>query len=636
MDHPRPQLRRASWCSLDGPWQFAYDDKARCSRPAQLRFDRTIEVPYAPESQRSGIGDTGFHPRCWYARTVSLAGLKQRTDDRLLLHFSAVDYKATVWVDGQRAGQHVGGHSPFSIDITELVSPTASEATVTVLAEDDPFDMHKPRGKQDWHPEPHSIWYPRTTGIWRSVWIEAVPAVHIARLRWTPDFSRWLLGFHARVEGARPGMQLQITLTADGALLAQDRTTIFGPDVARDIHLPDPGIDDARADLQWCPEHPQLIDAIVELFDAEGQPLDRVDSYTAMRSVRVEDSRFLLNDRPYELRMVLDQGYWPDSLMTATSEELRADIECIKRLGFNGARKHQKSEDPRWLYWADKLGLCVWAEMPAAYGFSDTTVHALCDEWRALVERDLSHPCIVAWVPTNESWGVPSLPTQPRQVDLVRALYHTTRALDGTRPVVGNDGWEMPCGDIISIHDYTDEPAKLIERYGSREAVRESLRHERPGGGRKLMLGGFECEDRPVMLTEFGGIAPLNEGEDGWGYSLAEPGADFSVRYVELLEAVHECKGLVGFCYTQLTDTFLEKNGLLTPQRLPKADPALIAKATKGKTFKAAEYERNPLGYNKRWLKKLRLMDALAGNAPPLTHAEQVALDAEPPEAVVA
>jgi hypothetical protein len=636
MDHPRPQLRRTDWRSLDGPWHFSYDDKARWSRPAQVRFEREIRVPYAPESELSGVGDLGFHQRCWYARAVPLAGLRSQPDDRLKLHFGAVDYRATVWVDGQRAGTHVGGHSPFSIDITDCIAPDAAEITVTVLAEDDPADMHKPRGKQDWHAEPHSIWYPRTTGIWRTVWIERVPAAHLERLRWTPDFGRWHMGLAARVAGARPGMSLSVTLMADGSVIAQDRTMIFGTDTSRDLHLNDPGIDDARADLQWTPEHPQLIEAVVELYDAEGELLDRVESYTAMRSVRVEDGRFLLNDRPYELRMVLDQGYWPDSLMTADSGRLRADVEAIKRLGFNGARKHQKSEDPRWLYWADCLGLCVWAEMPSAYGFSDASVHALCDEWRALVERDLSHPCIVAWVPVNESWGVPALPTEARQVDLVRALYHTTRALDGTRPVVGNDGWEMPCGDIVSIHDYTDEPQKLIDRYGSREATRATLHEQRPGGGRRLLVDGYQPLQQPVMLTEFGGIAPLHEGDEGWGYSLAEPGAEFAGRYVELLAAVHECKGLVGFCYTQLTDTFLEKNGLLTPERQHKADPALIARATKGKLFKQAEYERNPMGYNKRWLKKLRLLDTLAGHAPPLTHAEQVEADMEPPLPVTA
>lgn len=607
MDHPRPQFRRDDWLSLDGAWQFCFDDEARFRRPADVSADRVIQVPYAPEAPLSGIGDTGFHHRCWYLRRVPLAGLRRSADDRLLLHFGAVDYRATVWVDGRRAGEHVGGHSPFTLDLTDCIATDAREVAIAVLAEDDPQDMHKPRGKQDWLPKPHGIWYPRTTGIWRSVWLERVPAAHLARLRWTPEFSSWCMTLGARIEGGRAGMSLAITLEVDGQPVAQARVALAGPDVQHTLHLPDAGIDDARHNLQWSPEHPQLIDARVELLDEGGAVVDRVDGYTAMRSVRTEDGLFLLNDRPYELRMVLDQGYWPGGQMTATSAELRADIEATRRLGFNGARKHQKSEDPRWLYWADRLGLCVWAEMPSAYGFSDRTVHNLCEEWRALVERDLSHPCVVAWVPVNESWGVPALPTQPRQVDLVRSLYHLTRALDGSRPVVGNDGWEMPCGDIVSIHDYTDQPRKLLQRYGSREAVAETLVHERPGGGRALLLDGYTGAGRPVMLTEFGGIAPLHDDEEGWGYSLSEPGTEFADRYVELLAAVRECKGLQGFCYTQLTDTYLEKNGLLTPEREYKIPPAVVAQANVGEDFRADEYGRNPMGYSRRWLKKQRL-----------------------------
>ena len=604
MDHPRPQFRRADWLSLDGAWQFCFDDSARFVRPADVQYDRVIEVPYAPEAPLSGVGDTGFHSRCWYQRCVAPQSLRREAGDRLMLHFGAVDYRAAVWVDGRRAGQHTGGHSPFSLDITEMLDDQQRDITIAVLAEDDPLDMHKPRGKQDWLAQPHGIWYPRTTGIWRSVWLERVPAAHLGRLRWTADSSTWQISLSARVEGACNGMTMVVKLQVDGRPLTQTRMTVTGPDVQLTLHLPDAGIDDARHDLQWSPEHPQLIDASVELLDENQVLVDRIESYTAMRSVRIEKGLFLLNDRPYELRMVLDQGYWPGGQMTATSDQLHADIEAIRRLGFNGARKHQKSEDPRWLYWADKLGLCVWAEMPSAYGFSDATVHALCDEWRALVERDLSHPCVVAWVPVNESWGVPALPTQARQVDLVRALYHMTRALDGSRPVVGNDGWEMPCGDIVCIHDYTDKPATLLQRYGTREAVGETLAHERPGGGRGLLLDGYTGADCPVMLSEFGGIASLHADEEGWGYSQSQPGAEFSTRYAALLAAVRQCKGLQGFCYTQLTDTYLEKNGLMTPERAFKVPPEVIAQANLGEDFRAEDYSRNPLSYSKRWLRK--------------------------------
>jgi beta-galactosidase/beta-glucuronidase len=607
MQHPRPLLRRDTWRSLDGPWHFAFDDAAAWQHPAQVHFGLTIQVPYAPEAPASGIGDTALHRRFWYARRVDVAGLRRAPGDRLLVHFGAVDYSAQLWVDGQRAGFHRGGHAPFTVDVTDFVDPAAPGFDLALLAEDDPLEMSQPRGKQDWQAEPHSIWYPRTSGIWRSVWIEAVPAAHVTRLRWTPDISSWRMGLDARIAGDRGGLTLAVVLSVDGLVIADDRIAVHRGRATRELMLTDPGIDDAREDWMWWPEHPQLIDARIELLDAEGRVVDRIEAYTAMRSVRTEDGEFLLNDRPYPLRMVLDQGYWPDTLMTADSERLRRDVELIRLLGFNGARKHQKSEDPRWLYWADRIGLCVWSEMPSPYAFGDDTVHNMMHEWRALVERDLSQPCVVAWVPVNESWGVPALPRDPRQVDLVRALYHMTRALDGTRPVVGNDGWEMPCGDIISIHDYTDELDELMRRYGTLEALARTLVVERPGGGRKLMLDGYTGAGKPAMLTEFGGIAPVSpDAEGAWAYSNTGPGEDFGRRYVELMAVVHELRAIKGFCYTQLTDTFTEQNGLLTADRQFKADPAVLTAATRGRRVHPRIWRAavNPLGYSRRWLKK--------------------------------
>ncbi|WP_394788143.1 glycoside hydrolase family 2 protein [Rhodoferax sp.] len=605
MEYPRPQLRRAQWQSLDGAWQFAYDDAAQWTQPGDVDFDRQIQVPYAPESQASGIAITDFHPRLWYARRVEL-GQTPRAGQRVVLHFGAVDYSATVWVNGQQVGRHQGGHAPFQLDVTAAIDGGVFQ--LALLAEDDPADMHKPRGKQDWLAEPHAIWYPRTTGIWRSVWLEVLNASHVSSLRWTADLNAWQIQLTASVAQPQPGQRLQVHLAIDGKTLSRDDCEVLGGQVARSILLPDPGIDSARDPLSWTPEHPQLIDATLVLVDAQGQVLDTVQSYTAMRDVAVDGNRFMLNARPYTLRMVLDQGYWPKSLMTATSAELKHDVEMIKRLGFNGARKHQKSEDPRWLYWCDVLGLCVWAEMPSAYGFSDATVDRVADEWKALVQRDLSHPCVVAWVPINESWGVPELPRAPRQVDFVQALYHLTRALDGTRPVIGNDGWEMPCGDIVAIHDYTNQPAEFVERYGSAEAVAHSLAHERPCR-RKMVIADYDTRNRPVMLTEFGGIAlvPHNHEHDqrkAWGYTLASDSADLLDKYRSFIGYVHQCSPLSGFCYTQLTDTFLEQNGLLTEDRQPKADLAELAKITRGAAVAQRIGPDNPFGYHPYWLAK--------------------------------
>ncbi|EYB69463.1 glycoside hydrolase family protein [Deinococcus phoenicis] len=568
-----------------------------------MTFDREIQVPYPPESRRSGIHDEAFHRVVWYGLTLTLT--PEERADRLLLHFGAVDYSATVWVNGRLVAQHDGGHTPFTADITQQAQ--AGETVEIVLrAQDNPHDLTKPRGKQDWQLRPHSIWYPRTTGIWQTVWLERVPETYLHRLTWTSDMERWELGLRLEVAGPLPpGLSVRVRLFRNQELLADDRYGLRHAELARQIALPDPGIDDFRNDLLWSPGHPQLLRARVDLMVGE-QVIDRVRSYTALRSVCVKGNRFLLNGRPYYLKMVLDQGYWPDSLMTATDEELRRDVELTRQLGFNGARKHQKIESPRWLYWCDVLGLLVWEEMPSPYRFTPAAVRRLTHEWQEVLERDMSHPCIVAWVPFNESWGVPDLPTNPAHRDYVRALYHLTKTLDPSRPVIGNDGWEHVATDILTIHDYADDPATLRQRYGTLETTRLTLSQQQPAD-RVLTLAGFQETDQPVMLSEFGGIAYIPDQSSGWGYSQSQSEADFLNDYAVLLAAIYDCHGLSGFCYTQLTDTFQEKNGLLYADRSPKANLLALARSTQGnRTAREMTIDplMNPYGNTARWLNR--------------------------------
>jgi beta-galactosidase/beta-glucuronidase len=576
--HPRPQLQRAGWRSLDGTWQFAFDDEGRIHDPAAVRFDRTIRVPFPPESAASGIHDPGFHRVLWYRKVVELQAPER--EGRLLLHFGAVDYEATVWVNGQRVADHTGGNTPFAADVSECRKDGVIEIVLRV--EDDPHDLAKPRGKQDWQPDSHEIWYPRTSGIWQTVWLEPVPETSLRRLIWTSHLDRWEIGFEAHVAGPFEGLTLNVTLRRDNEILSDDRYALHRPEIARRISLSDPGIDDRRNHLLWSPAHPALIEAQLSLWRGPTK-LDEVWSYTALRSCGVQGNRFMLNGRPYYLKMVLDQGYWPDTLLAPPSvEALYKDVELIRALGFNGVRKHQKLEDPRWLYFCDRLGLLVWAEMPSPYRFTTIAVERLVAEWTEAIQRDVSHPSIVAWVPLNESWGVPDLPINPAHRDYVRALYHLTHTLDATRPVVGNDGWEHVATDIVTIHDYASNPKILKERYATPESVEQVLSRQQPGG-RALTLAGFTASERPVVLSEFGGIALPKEGTKGWGYSKVADGDSFATAYVGLLEALHGCRGLAGFCYTQLTDTFQEQNGLLTEDRVPKAEVIRIAAATKGK-----------------------------------------------------
>jgi beta-galactosidase/beta-glucuronidase len=582
--YPRPMLQRADWTNLNGAWDFAFDVDACFTAPSQVSFDRQILVPFSPETPASGVADTGFYNAVWYRRAFEVPQLS--AGSRLILHFGAVDTTASVWVNGQLAAGHEGGYTPFHADITDMLSDDA-EQTLVVRAFDDPQDLAKPRGKQDWLRDAHSIWYPRTTGIWQTVWMEVVPATHVSYLRWTPVFEKWSIQLDAAVDG--PGARaskLRVMLSSRGSVLVDDTYAVAADaHVCRTISLPDPGIDDARNALLWFPHAPNLIDARLTLLDANGKTLDTVTSYTAMRGVGIIGDRFFLNGRPYKLQLVLDQGYWTESGLSAPSDAaLKHDVELVKQLGFNGVRKHQKIEDPRFLYWADHLGLLVWGEMPSPYSFTQRTIERMASQWLEALHRDVSHPCIVAWVPVNESWGVPDLPIESAQRKFVAGLYSLTKAIDPSRPCIGNDGWETgaAASDIIGIHDYDADTARIARRYAHTAAnIAHLLQNETPGN-KVILLDGFTRQREPIMLSEFGGIAFSKDHAHTWGYSRANTAEAFALRYYRLMDAVRSLPLLAGWCYTQFTDTYQEANGLLYMDRTPKFPIEQIAVATRG------------------------------------------------------
>jgi hypothetical protein len=578
--YPRPQLQRPDWISLNGTWRFRYDDERAFSMPSEIHdWPLEILVPYPPESIASGIGDRGFHRACWYQRDFYVPV----ADERVILRFGAVDYSAKVWVNGCLAVIHEGGHTPFSADITELLDRSGRQ-NVTVLVEDDPHDLTKPRGKQDWQLEPHSIWYPRTTGIWQTVWLERVSRTYVEKIRWTPQLENYSLKFEARIAGdVIDNLWIEVALRHGPRLLAVDRYRVVNREVDRVIVLSDPGIDDYRNELLWSPERPTLLDAHIRLMHGD-RVIDEFNSYTALRSVHILRDRFMLNGRPYVLRMVLDQGYWPETLLAPPSDDaLRHDVELAKAMGFNGVRKHQKIEDPRYLYWADRLGLLVWEEMPSAYRFTRTAIKRVVREWSEAIERDYSHPCVIVWVPFNESWGVPDLTSVLVQRHAVEALYHLTKTLDATRPVVGNDGWESSATDIIGIHDYDANTEHLRLRYGP-EIKTEQLFDRRRPGGRILTLDGYPHRGQPIMLTEFGGITFARCPQPGvptvWGYAVARDEHEFIAQFRALMDTVVHTALFSGFCYTQFADTFQEANGLLCADRTPKIPLDIIAAST--------------------------------------------------------
>ncbi len=582
-NHPRKMFRRDKWKTLNGEWDFCFDDEQKFNTPNDVQqWTHKINVPFAPETKASGINDTNFHPRCWYQRKFVI----ERTEKKLILHFGAVDYQARVWLNGSYLGYHEGGHTPFNFDITNYLID-GQEQELILRADDDPLDLTKPRGKQDWQKDPHSIWYPRTTGIWQTVWLEEVPETFIEKFRCSPLLERWEIGCEVFIEGPCPmGMELKIRLSCGTQALAKDCYEVIHKEVHRRIALSDPGIDDFRNELLWSPEKPTLIDLELELWSG-GQKIDHVHSYTALRSAAYNRDRFLLNGRPYYMRLVLDQGYWPDSFMTPPGiDAIKKDIELIKAAGFNGVRKHQKIEDPEFLYWADKMGLLVWCEMPSAYRFTHESVQRITREWLEVINRDINHPCIIVWVPFNESWGVPDLAEKIPHQSCVQALYHLTKTLDPTRPCIGNDGWEAVATDIIGIHDYDDRPDRLFKKYGtsSNMNVSEILNRYRPGG-RVITVEGYMHSGQPVMLTEFGGISFVEPSEQivkAWGYSAAETSIEFRRRYQDLMNSIHRIELFAGFCYTQFTDTFQETNGLFKSDRTPKFSLTAMARATRG------------------------------------------------------
>lgn len=575
-EYPRPQFVRDAWMNLNGTWRFAFDDDNKGLTEKWFNggaLNQEITVPFAFQSPLSGIGSNDFHDVVWYQRDFDLPA--EWANQRLLLHFGAVDYRAWIWVNGIFAAFHEGGHTSFTVDITDLVKTQGNQIVLRV--EDFAEDIYQPRGKQYWKRDSASIFYTRTTGIWQTVWLEPVENCYLKNLKITPDIDAHIVQLEYELGGTIPeGLQLEASITFENQAIIQA------------AHSPQDTVQPISQTISignnaalWSPEQPNLYDLEVQIKHGE-QVLDKVSAYFGMRKISIENGRVCLNNQPYIMRLVLDQGYHPQGILTfPTDADIKKDVELTQALGFNGARKHQKCEDPRYLYWADKLGLLVWGEMANAYAFSPTYVKRITAEWQEIVRRDYNHPCIVAWVPMNESWGVPDLKGDSKQRDHLTSLYHLTKSLDSSRLVISNDGWEHAKTDLLTIHDYESSGAVLSERYVTLESTIEA----RPAQ-RDLYVQGFQHDGKPILLTEFGGVAYRKSQQEGWGYSTADDEADFVKRLSEIVEAVYASPILQGFCYTQLTDVEQEINGLLTYDRQPKTDLETIARINRGEGLK--------------------------------------------------
>jgi beta-galactosidase/beta-glucuronidase len=578
-EYPNPQFERAAWLSLNGPWQFQFDDdhQGHCRKYyLNSSWPLNIEVPFVFQAAASGIHDLGFHDHVWYRRTFEIP--EEQKSKRTLLHIGACDYYTEVYVNSQMVIAHEGGHTSFQVDITDCLL-REKEQTLVLYVYDPSEDEFIPRGKQYWKEQHESIWYPRSTGLWQPIWLEFVAESHLDEMIAIPDIDRGSLLLQLRSTSTF-GCILEVTVTDPEGQMIHRSVQEAKPWMEMTIPVFEPKVFSKTAHGKgktWSPEHPYLYDLRLVLKKNDGE-IDCVKSYFGMRKIHIEDDVVFLNNRPYFQKLILDQGYYPTGLLTApTDEDFVRDIEMAKAMGFNGCRKHQVVADPRFLYHADRLGYLVWGEMANCVNFNRVASLRMVAEWNHAVMRDINHPCIVAWVPINESWGVPDIQQDSMQQQHALSLYHLTKAIDPSRPVISNDGWEMVRTDLCAIHNYAhgkeDEPDK-------QSAFQTALRTKDGmlsylSAGRNIYAKGHCYGGEPILLTEFGGIAYQNR-PDGWGYTQAKNETAFLVEMERLFAAIRASECIRGYCYTQLTDVFQEENGLLTFDRKYKVDPNRI------------------------------------------------------------
>lgn len=564
-EYPRPQFERADWVNLNGEWSFALDlsDSGRDRDFYNSKgFEQRITVPFAPESKLSGIGYTDFINSVWYQRMIQIPSAWQ--GKRVKLNFGAVYYESEVYIDGRFVGRHYGGSDSFAFDITDFVSD-GKEHSIVVHAESDLRSGTQPGGKQSTNYYSYGCSYTRTTGIWQTVWMEAVDDMALERVQVVTDIDNEQIVVIPTYYNIANGNTLSVEVRDGGKVVAHaESAAVQGVPVVVALK---------KAKL-WSPESPFLYDVVYEVKDAEGKTLDRVDAYVGMRKVHIDGNKIYLNNKPYYQRLVLDQGFYPDGIWTAPSDEaLKHDIEMSKAAGFNGARLHQKVFEERFHYWADKLGYIVWGEM-ASWDKDFNSVAAarnFLSEWGNIVVRDRNHPALIVWTPFNEEFGVPSNEAGRFLTD----VYNETRRLDPTRPVNTVSGGIYVISDFCTAHCYEQDGARLHSMLFDGEKFYQP---QGPNGGfdraiRKLYYDG----SLPYLLDEFGGIKCAEtqpEGGNSWGYGNAAPTReDFYTRLEALVKAIvdHSDK-ICGFCYTQLTDVEQEQNGVYYYDRGEKFD----------------------------------------------------------------
>jgi beta-galactosidase/beta-glucuronidase len=584
-EHPRPQLVRPDWLTLNGEWQFEIDrgDSGFDRGLLERELGSRITVPFAPESTASGIGDVDFLHAVWYRRTVHIPD--EWAGKRVLLHFGAVDHDATVWANGIEVARHRGGFTSFTADLGGGAI-AGGDVVIVVRARDLPHTLQA-RGKQATWYRNTACFYTRTTGIWQTVWLEAVPEAHIRSLAITPQRTDASFSIGVELSPHTAGLSVVAVLSDDGGEVAT--ASMSADEMAPRLTVPIPS---ERVRL-WSPQDPHLYDLTVTLVDSDGAIVDAVESYAGLRSVTIDGHRVLINGEPLFQRLVLDQGYWPDTLMTAPDDAaLVRDIELGLAAGFNGARLHQKVFEERYLYHADRLGYLVWAEF-GDWGVSGSGVPtdiqqptaSFITQWIEAVVRDRSHPSIIGWCPLNETYQV-TQDSITQLDDVTHGMYAATKAADPTRPVIDASGYahRVRGADVYDGHDYEQHVTTFASNHAG---LADGKPHVNTFNGQPMSIA---FAGQPYFVSEYGGIwwndallekeqksADDPTRDESWGYGQrVESVEEWHERFAGLTNVLLADPLMFGYCYTQLTDTFQEENGIYDFDRKPKFDIARI------------------------------------------------------------
>ena len=588
-EHPRPQFFRENWRNLNGLWDFDFDfgnSKKEQGWADKTDYDRQILVPFCPESKLSGIGYTDYMDAVWYHRVITVSA--EEMSGRVLIHFGAVDYKTEVFVNGKSAGTHIGGYTSFCFDITNLLQE--GENHLTVYAVDQVRTRKQPSGKQSFKYASQGCYYTRTTGIWQTVWLEFVPEVYMTSMELIPDPDNGCAHVKVFTNQAATGFSVKAEAFLDGEAVGDLRASCGG--TCTQFSLP------LSVTKWWEIGSPVLYDLKLSLCKGEAA-CDEVATYFGLRTIEIADGAILLNHKPVFQRLVLDQGFYPDGIYTApTEEDLKRDIELSMAVGFNGARLHEKVFEERFLHWADKLGYIVWGEYPN-WGLNTSEADALCTylpEWLESVKRDFNHPAIVGWCPFNETWDVHGCPQDDR---VLSGIYHATKAVDPTRPVIDTSGNYHVITDIYDVHNYEQDPEKWAT-FGKAENWYDL--YDQCAFKPKYM-GRQHYNGEPYFMSEYGGTwwneaaaaeirATMSEEQirkTSWGYGkqpLTEEEA--GSRIAALTKILLEDPKMCAFCYTQLTDVEQEQNGLYYYDRSPKFSKEIYEMIREGFMWPAA------------------------------------------------